>query len=68
MNDNAQEPRKYCECVIRALIDPRNPITDIEQWKKEVSVVLQQMHLRLTLLEGVPHRQLEDIDCPDRHA
>ena len=68
MNDKAQEPRNYCECVIRELIDPRNPITDIVQWKNAVSVVLQQMHLRLTLLEGVDHRQLEDIECQSRFS
>lgn len=57
--ENAQEPRNYCEREIRKLIGNRNP-QDQKQWMSDVSVILQQMHLRLTLLEGADPRLLAD--------
>ena len=65
--DTAQEPRNKCECLIRKQVQKLND-SAATQDEKDIAVILQQMHVRLTLLEGVTPRQLSHMPCKERSS
>lgn len=60
MNQNAETMRNMCHKWLGALKNSQKPMDD-KQVQKNIIIVLDQMHLRLALLEGVEDlRSLED--------
>ncbi len=58
MNQDAKQMREFCQ---KWLIDSTTRKIDDPQVMKNILVILDQMHKRLTILEGVDLRSLEDI-------
>ena len=55
----SQEPRNKCEKLIRPLIKTMAH-KDTPQEERDLILLLQQMHVRLTLLEGADPGRLSD--------
>lgn len=61
MNEDSKQMREFCQKrMIELYSTQQNPLTE-KQIDDKVRVLLDMMHKRLTILEGVDLRSLEDI-------
>lgn len=60
MNEDAKQMRELCQKWFVRLSDIQDPLNE-KQTRDTILVLLDQMHKRLTILEGADLRSLEDI-------
>jgi hypothetical protein len=60
MNQDAKQMREFCQ---KWLIDSRKREVNDPQLTKNILAIMNEMHKRLTILEGATLQSLEDISA-----